>query len=357
MKKRKYKSLAVKALWVAIISFILCYIIMVLSFYLYAWVLFNYAKTLVNQFNLLFLLPTFITVISFVLIFLLLVNRRLKYFKYIIKSVKKIDSLEFLSNLEEEGNDEFTELAKSINIMNARLQARLKKEKEIEDSKYELITSVSHDLKTPLTSIIGYLELINNHRYEDENSRDEYISIVYHKSIRLKELVNELFEYTKLTSNDVKLELHRFNVSALINQLVGESIIDFNDKEIEVVLENPYKELYANIDVKLISRVFENLIKNAEKYSDSHSTFKIIVDSSEEYIIVHFINKCKGIKEIDVNKIFERFYRLDNARSSESEGSGLGLTISKKIIELHQGYLDAEKDGENLLLKMKLYKD
>lgn len=357
MKKRKYKSLAVKALWVAIISFILCYIIMVLSFYLYAWVLFNYAKTLVNQFNLLFLLPTFITVISFVLIFLLLVNRRLKYFKYIIKSVKKIDSLEFLSNLEEEGNDEFTELAKSINIMNARLQARLKKEKEIEDSKYELITSVSHDLKTPLTSIIGYLDLINNHRYEDENSRDEYISIVYHKSIRLKELVNELFEYTKLTSNDVKLELHRFNVSALINQLVGESIIDFNDKEIEVVLENPYKELYANIDVKLISRVFENLIKNAEKYSDSHSTFKIIVDSSEEYIIVHFINKCKGIKEIDVNKIFERFYRLDNARSSESEGSGLGLTISKKIIELHQGYLDAEKDGENLLLKMKLYKD
>lgn len=357
MKKRKYKSLAVKALWVAIISFILCYIIMVLSFYLYAWVLFNYAKTLVNQFNLLFLLPTFITVISFVLIFLLLVNRRLKYFKYIIKSVKKIDSLEFLSNLEEEGNDEFTELAKSINIMNARLQARLKKEKEIEDSKYELITSVSHDLKTPLTSIIGYLELINNHRYEDENSRDEYISIVYHKSIRLKELVNELFEYTKLTSNDVKLELHRFNVSALINQLVGETIIDFNDKEIEVVLENPYKELYANIDVKLISRVFENLIKNAEKYSDSHSTFKIIVDSSEEYIIVHFINKCKGIKEIDVNKIFERFYRLDNARSSESEGSGLGLTISKKIIELHQGYLDAEKDGENLLLKMKLYKD
>lgn len=357
MKKRKYKSLAVKALWVAIISFILCYIIMVLSFYLYAWVLFNYAKTLVNQFNLLFLLPTFITVISFVLIFLLLVNRRLKYFKYIIKSVKKIDSLEFLSNLEEEGNDEFTELAKSINIMNARLQARLKKEKEIEDSKYELITSVSHDLKTPLTSIIGYLDLINNHRYEDENSRDEYISIVYHKSIRLKELVNELFEYTILTSNDVKLELHRFNVSALINQLVGESIIDFNDKEIEVVLENPYKELYANIDVKLISRVFENLIKNAEKYSDSHSTFKIIVESSGEYIIVHFINKCKGIKEIDVNKIFERFYRLDNARSSESEGSGLGLTISKKIIELHQGYLDAEKDGEYLLLKMKLYKD
>lgn len=357
MKKRKYKSLAVKALWVAIISFIICYIIMVLSFYLYAWVLFNYARTLENQFNLLFLLPTFITVISFILIFLLLVNRRLKYFKYIIKSVKKIDSLEFLSNLEEEGNDEFTELAKSINIMNARLQARLKKEKEIEDSKYELITSVSHDLKTPLTSIIGYLDLINNHRYEDENSRDEYISVVYHKSIRLKELVNELFEYTKLTSNDVKLELHRFNVSALINQLVGETIIDFNDKEIEVVLENPYKELYANIDVKLISRVFENLIKNAEKYSDSHSTFKIIVDSSEEYIIVHFINKCKGIKEIDVNKIFERFYRLDNARSSESEGSGLGLTISKKIIELHQGYLDAEKDGENLLLKMKLYKD
>lgn len=357
MKKKIYNSLAIKVLGAVVISFIISFVVMVSCFNLYAIILFKYGFAWSYKSNLLVLIPTTATISSFILVFLLLVNRRLKYFKYIINSVKKIESLEFLSNLDEKGKDEFTELAQSINIMNKRIQDKFIKEKEIEDSKYELITSVSHDLKTPLTSIIGYLDLLNNHKYSDENSRDEYISIVYHKSLRLKELVNELFEYTKLTSNDVKLELHRFNVSALINQLVGESIIDFNEKKIEVVLENPYKELYANIDVKLISRVFENLIKNAEKYSDSHSIFKIIVESSEEYIIVHFINKCKGIKEIDVNKIFERFYRLDNARSSESEGSGLGLTISKKIIELHHGHLDAEKDGENLLLKMKLYKE
>ncbi|WP_066715827.1 sensor histidine kinase [Clostridium sp. Marseille-P299] len=356
MMKRKHKSLAVKALGVAIISFIICYIVMILSFNIYALLLYNYATTWANQFNLLFLLPTFIAISSFIFIFLLLVNRRLKYFKYIINSVKKIDSLEFLSSLEEKGNDEFTELAKSINIMNARLQARLKKEKEMEDSKYELITSVSHDLKTPLTSLIGYLDLLNNHKYEDDVRRDEYISITYNKSLRLKELVNELFEYTKLTSNDVKLERNRFNVSALINQIVGESIIDFNEKDIEVLLDNPYKELYSEIDVKLLSRVFENILKNAEKYSDSNSVFKISVESNETYIVMHFKNKCDGIDEIDVNKIFERFYRLDSARSSEKEGSGLGLTISKRIIELHHGIMEAEKQGDNLILTIKLYK-
>ncbi|ABX41346.1 integral membrane sensor signal transduction histidine kinase [Lachnoclostridium phytofermentans ISDg] len=328
---------------------------MVSCFKFYSIILYKNAMSWDNEYNILFLSFIFIvTISSFILIFLLLVNRRLKYFKYIINSVKKIDSLKYLSQLEEKGNDEFTELAQNINIMNKRLQDTFMKEKEIEDSKYELITSVSHDLKTPLTSIIGYSDLLNKHGYEDELTRDEYISIVYNKSLRLKDLVNELFEYTKLTGNDVKLDLKRFNVSALINQIAGESIIDFNEKDVELVLINPYKELYSNIDVKLISRVFENIIKNAEKYSISHSTFKIIVESSEEYIEIHFMNKCKDIEEIEINKVFEKFYRLDSARSSEKEGSGLGLTISKKIIELHHGILEAGKQGDNLVFNIRL---
>lgn len=355
MKRKIYNSIAVKVLGAVVISLISSFIVMVTCFNLYAMIVFKYAVSWASEFNLLFLIPTLFPIISFIVVLLLLVNRRLKYFKYIINSVKKIDSVEFLSTLDEKGKDEFSELAQSINIMNHRIQAKFMQEKEIEDSKYELITSVSHDLKTPLTSIIGYLDLLNNHSY-DEKTRDEYISIAYNKSLRLKDLVNELFEYTKLTSNEVKLELKKFNVSALINQLAGESIIDFYEKDIEVILENPYRELYSIIDVNLVSRVFENIIKNAEKYSDSHSTFKIIVESCEEYIVTYFINQCESVKEIDTNKVFEKFYRLDNARSSEKEGSGLGLTISKKIMELHQGNLEAQKQGNNLIFKITLHK-
>lgn len=357
MKKKIYYSLATKVLGAVLISFIGCLIVFGIGFNFYATILYKYFLPWANKFNLLFLSLPFITISSFILIFLLLVNRRLKYFNYIINSVKKIDSLEYLSQLDEKGKDEFTELAQSINIMNKRIQAKFIMEKEIEDSKYELITSVSHDLKTPLTSIIGYLELLDNQKYGDEKTREEYISIAYNKSLRLKDLVNELFEYTTLTSNDVKLELNRFNVSALINQITGESIINFYDNDIEVTLDNPYKELYSNIDVKLVSRVFENLIKNAEKYAVPHSTFKIIVDSNDEFIEIYFINKCDGLEEIDTNKVFEKFYRLDSARSSEKEGTGLGLTISKKIIELHHGSLVAEKQDDNLIFKIKLNKE
>lgn len=355
MKRKVFNSLAVKALGAVILGILGCFIVMVSCFKLYAIILDKNAMSWDNKYSLLFLSLIFIITIStFILIFLLLVNSRLKYFKHIINSVEKIDSLKYLSHLEEKGNDEFTELAQNINVMNKRLQAAFMKEKELEDSKYELITSVSHDLKTPLTSIIGYSDLLNKHGYEDELTRDEYTSIVYNKSLRLKDLVNELFEYTKLTGNDVKLDLKRFNVCALINQIAGESIIDFNEKDVELVLINPYRELFSNIDVKLISRVFENIIKNAEKYSISHSTFKIIVESSEEYIEIHFMNKCKDIEEIEIQKVFEKFYRLDNARSSEKEGSGLGLTISKKIMELHRGILEAEKQGDNLVFNIKL---
>ena len=352
--KKKYKSLAIKVLGAVIISFIVSYIAMFICFTLYANIMYKYLEIWTNKYNYFALLPTFISIATFVLIFLLLVNRRMKYFKYIINSVKKIDSVEFLSALDEKGNDEFTELAQSINIMNKRIQDKFIKEKEIEDSKYELVTSVSHDLKTPLTSIIGYLELLNDNRYGDDKTRDEYISIVYNKSLRLKDLVNELFEYTKLTGSDVRFEVERFNISSLINQIVGESIINFNEKNIDVILENPYKELYSNVDPKLISRVFENIIKNAEKYSNSDSTFKIIVESSENNIYIFFINKCKGIEEKDINKVFEKFYRLDAARSNEKDGSGLGLSIAKTIIELHNGELNAEKQGDNIIFKIRL---
>ncbi|MCR6513858.1 HAMP domain-containing histidine kinase [Clostridium sp. LY3-2] len=290
----------------------------------------------------------------FLLTFMILINRKIKYIKYMTKGVKEIKYEGFGKTLEVKGKDELGELCESINDMSIELRKKIDKEKEIENTKNELITNISHDLKTPLTALVGYLELLDSSNL-DEETKKKYTKTAYNKSLRLKELVNELFEYTKLTSSDIVINKERFNISNIINQIVGESILSFSERNIEVILDNPYKELYLEIDSKLFTRAIENLVKNAEKYSDSNTTFKVKVKDMNDFINISFENKCEGIKEADLEKIFDKFYRLDKARSSENEGSGLGLNISKRIIELHNGSLNVKKENDyikfNILLK------
>lgn len=350
----KYKSISIKLLWVLVVSYLICMIVMAFVFDRYNREIIKYPQLLTHQYNLFVLIPLGITIGSFILVFLLMINKRVRYFKYIIDSVKKINSVEFLNHLDEKGNDEITELAHSINVMNNRIQDSFIKEKAIEDSKYELITSVSHDLKTPLTSILGYLELLEGDKEINDETRNKYISITYNKGLRLKELINELFEYTKLTGADVCVNKTRYNISPLINQMIGESIIYFEERNVSVILENPYKELYTNVDSKLLSRVFENIIKNAEKYSSDNSDFKVILETDEKYIYINFINKCEGINSKSIEKIFDKFYRLDDSRNSEKEGSGLGLTIAKRIMELHNGDLLVESESNIIRFIVKL---
>lgn len=289
----------------------------------------------------------------FIITFVFLVNRKVKYIKFLTTEVKKIKKEGFGKTIEVRGGDELADLCKSINDMSLELGDRRQREKDIEDNKHELITNISHDLKTPLTSIVGYLELLIRDNI-DEETRDEYIKIAYNKSLRLKSLVNELFEYTKLTGNDMKLEENRINISMLLNQAVGESIVNFSERNIEVELNNSYNELFCNIDPLQMLRVFENLIRNAEKYADSDSEFIVSVNVIDDNVKISFINKCAGLVEEDIEKFFERFYRQDKSRNKE--GTGLGLAIVQRIIELHNGSIVAEKENENIKFNITLKK-
>lgn len=292
-----------------------------------------------------FYIVAFIGIATFLITFTLLVNIKVNYIKYLTKEVKIIKNEGFGKVIKVKGGDELAELCGSINDMSLELGEKIANEKKIENNKNELITNISHDLKTPLTSIIGYLELLNSTEIS-EREKDEYIQIAYNKSLRLKELVNELFEYTKLASNELILKKDRVNISVVLSQAVGESIINFSDKNIDVVLDNPYDELFCNVDSAQILRVFENLIKNAEKYSDINSVFKVVVRLYKEQIVISFRNKCTEIQEEDLENIFEKFYRKDKSRSNE--GSGLGLPIAKRIIELYGGNILAEKINEDI---------
>ncbi|OOM77334.1 HAMP domain-containing sensor histidine kinase [Clostridium sp. BL-8] len=294
--------------------------------------------------------------VIFIVIFLIAINGRIKYLKYISKSVTNIKTQHYLNPIETKGNDEISQLAKDINTMSERLKENYEKEKKQEEAKNELIVAVSHDLKTPLTSIIGYLELLNKDKESFTEKQQEFLKVAYEKSENLKKLIEELFEYTKLSNNYVKLNRIPFNIAVLVNQIVGEHVLFLAEKNIKVEIECTKNELICEIDMQKFIRVIENLVKNAEKYSYKDSTFKIIMWEEDKNIKLSFINEGNNISKDDLVKIFDEMYRIDKSRNVEIEGSGLGLPISKKIIQLHGGRIWAECTGNKINFNIELPK-
>lgn len=294
--------------------------------------------------------------IIFVTIFLIAINGRMRYLKYISESVINIKTQKYLNPINIKGSDEIAQLAKDINTMSERLKENYEKEKKQEESKNELIVAVSHDLKTPLTSIIGYLELLNKDKEVFAKDQQEFLEVAYEKSINLKKLIEELFEYTKLSNNYIKLNKVPFNVAVLVNQIVGEHVVFLSEKNIKVEIECTKNELVCEIDMQKFIRVIENLAKNAEKYSYRNSTLTIKMWEEDKKIRLSFINEGDNISEDDLVKIFDEMYRIDKSRNSEIEGSGLGLAISKKIIELHSGKIWARCNDNTIRFNIELPK-
>lgn len=360
MKKKIYHSLAIKLIFLVALAFLVSVIVLVIlantSVY---YLLLNSTKVgsnVVLIYNIYTLSLIVVPIAIFVATFLLGINKRIKYLKYIISKVGGITNETFIEELDLKGNDEITDLANSINIMSNRLKENYEKEKKIEKAKNELIVAVSHDLRTPLTSIIGYLELLKDDKFTYEDVQKNYLTIAYEKSVSLKKIINELFEFTKLENNIVTLEKTSFNIATLVNQIVGEQTPFFNEKNIEVEIESTGQELYCDIDIQKMVRVIENIVKNAEKYSFPNTIFKVSMAEVDNSIKISFENTGENISKEELEKIFEKMYRLDQSRTGETEGSGLGLAISKKIVELHSGKLWAECNNNTIKFNMILQK-
>lgn len=204
---------------------------------------------------------------TFLFVFLTLVNRKVKYIKFLTKEVKRIKDDGFGKTIEVKGNDELAQLCDSINNMSLELGEKIENEKIMEKNKSELITNVSHDLRTPLTSIIGYVDLLKKNGFQDKDKFKEYIDVIDERTRSLNKLINELFEYTKLTSHDIKLNYSKVEIGSLVEQLVGEYTPIFNREGLEVYKDISSEDIFINIDVEKIVRVLENLLTNAKKYS------------------------------------------------------------------------------------------
>ncbi|MEC3630538.1 HAMP domain-containing sensor histidine kinase [Bacillus velezensis] len=289
------------------------------------------------------LIEYFAALLTFIAVFLLLVRKKISYLKRITESVHHIANGKLGLTIRIESRDELTQLAQHINYMSEELESKFEHERELERAKSELISNVSHDLRTPLTSIIGYLDLLKKEQYNSKAQFQEYLETIYSKSQRLKYLIDELFEYTHLSSPDVILNRSKTDLSALLEQITGEYIPMFEKEQLTVRKSITEEHVPVCIDIEKMVRVYDNLFMNALKYSIKPSEFFINLELKDEKAILQVSNKAE-IPADDINQLFERFFRGDKARTGH-QGTGLGLAISKRIVELHSGRIHADYSG------------
>lgn len=232
----------------------------------------------------------------------------------------------------------------SVNALVDSAVQSMDDERKIEKSKDELITNVSHDLRTPLTSIIGYLGLIEDKQYQNEEDILKYTHIAYSKAKQMKNLVDDLFEYTKVQQHGAPVNIMRVDLDQLLEQLTASFALEAERRGIEIsskVVPNP---LMIEADPEKLGRVFNNLVANAFKYGNGASYIRITAHQEQSNVVVKVANDGTPIPKEAQDHLFERFYRAEVSRSRATGGTGLGLAIVKSIVDLHHGQVTVTSD-------------
>lgn len=266
-----------------------------------------------------------------------------KIFSYVFAVSESADKL-FDKNVEYINlPPEMVEVEKKLNHFKTEAIKNERLARENEQKKDELIVYLAHDIKTPLTSMIGYLSLLSEIKDMPQEQRNRYIDIALDKSYRLEYLINELFDVARFNSEKIVLEKEEINLNLMLEQIADDFYPTLKEMNKKINFTSDEKTiLYADPDK--LSRVFNNLIKNAVNYSKENTDIDISILNKENQATVKITNKGKQIPKEKLDKIFEKFYRLDSSRTSKPGGSGLGLAIAKEIVELHGGRIYAESD-------------
>lgn len=283
-------------------------------------------------------------IVVFLISFMLLMENIVSYINEMTKSVRKIAAGDLNEIVAVKGNDELAYIAASLNDMTDKLLVLMEKERDSERSKNDLITNVAHDLRTPLTSIIGYMGYLSTKKDLKEEERDNYIQMVYSKSKRLEKLIEDLFSFTKLNHGKIAMKVGKVDIVMLTNQLLDDFYPSFENNSLECELICDKSSIIINADGNLLARLFDNLINNAIKYGKEGKYIRIFIEEREETVVVSVVNYGYIIPKEDISKLFNKFFRVEQSRSSDTGGTGLGLAIVKNIVDMHKGNIEVKSD-------------
>lgn len=288
--------------------------------------------------------------------FLVLQHRSVKYIGKISSAMQSISEGDLNTYVDVVGDDEFSAMAENLNKMVEDIRNLMDREREAERTKNELITNIAHDLRTPLTSIIGYLELLrgNASLQLPPELEKKYIDIAYTKSKRLEKLIEDLFGFTKMTYGKMAMKVAQVDIIKLLSQLLEEFYPSFAEKNLTYELSSNVPAQVITADGNLLARLFDNLINNAIKYGADGKRILVKVHAEEEIVTVSVVNYGRVIPEQELPLIFNKFYRVEQSRSTSTGGTGLGLAIAKNIVEMHGGSIQVASDLQGTVFTVKL---
>ncbi|MDT2667848.1 sensor histidine kinase [Enterococcus dongliensis] len=306
-----------------------------------------------------FMIPFFVLLDVLIVFWRLIRRYRQMQLRHIINELHYIANGNYDYRIPFELRGDLSKVVDSINGLVDSTVAAIEDEREIEKSKDELITNVSHDIRTPLTSIIGYLGLIEDGQYQNKEEILKYTSIAYNKAKQMKSLVEDLFEYSKVRQPSVPVNTVSFDMVQLLEQLAADFELEAHKKAIQIQVDTTENQLVMDGDTEKLVRVFNNLITNALKYGGNADKIVIEIEKTKNEAVVTVKNNGQPIPREALEQLFDRFYRVDGSRSQEISGTGLGLAIAQNIINLHGGYIYAQSNDEwtSFIIHLPLYKN
>ncbi|WP_342433995.1 HAMP domain-containing sensor histidine kinase [Neobacillus sp. FSL H8-0543] len=288
-----------------------------------------------------------------IVFFYLLTKRYSIYFHKISQGINHLALGEFKHPIQLQSNDEFGQIAKDINLASKKLEEAIERGDFSESSKDQLVVNLAHDLRTPLTSVLGYLDLILKDDNLTKEQKDHFLKIAFTKSQRLEKLLDELFEITRMNYGMLPLKKTDINISDLLIQLKEELYPLFEKNDLTVRVNLP-SELPFWGDGELLARVFENLLTNANRYGYDGQYVDItgLIDAGE--VVVQVVNYGDMIPENELPHLFDMFYNGDKSRTAQEDSTGLGLFIAKNIVEQHHGTISAESSFRQTQFEVRL---
>ena len=289
--------------------------------------------------------------------FFALQERSMRYISRISSAIQNISEGDLNTAIEGRGEGDagvFMPIQKELCRIQQGFKKAVDEEVKNERMKTELVTNVSHDLRTPLTSIIGYLELLSGKVEIPAEMQKKYIDIAYAKSKRLEKLIEDLFGFTKMNYGKVAMHVSKVDIVKLLSQLLEEFYPSFKDKNLSYELQSNVPGKVITADGNLLARLFDNLINNAIKYGADGKRVLVQIHAEEEVVTVSVTNYGYVIPADELPLLFNKFYRVEQSRSTNTGGTGLGLAIAKNIVDMHGGTIQVTSDLNGTVFTVRL---